>query len=118
MLAAIVAFLINFIIAPLTLGWKFDKVFDKKRVTCVDPCVPYFSTIVRCMVYMVAIVLFDVKNHRPKLRISIGPECQQYDFRKHASRFEMAISFIYLYSSAIWIPLAFPILISKWYLGV
>jgi hypothetical protein len=70
------------------------------------------------MVYMGSIVLFDVKNHRPKQRMSIGPECQVYDFRKHASRFEMAISFIYLYSAAICLPLSVPFMILKWYLGV
>ena len=95
---AVPIFLITFIIAPLTLGWKFDKVFDKKQVTCIDPGVPYLSMTTRCMVYMGCIFFFDVKNHRPKKRMSIGPECQQYDFRKQASRFEMALSFIYFYS--------------------
>ena len=101
-------FFINFIIAPLTLGWKFDKVFDKRQVTCIDPCVPYFSTIVRCMVYMGCIFFFDVKNHRPKKRLSIGPECQQYDFRKGASRFDIAISFIYFYSAVGFFIFAIP----------
>jgi hypothetical protein len=92
--------LILLIIAPLTLGWKFDKVFDKKYVTCIDPGVPYLSMLTRSMIYMIAIVSFDTKNCCPKKRMSIGPECQKYDFRKHASRFDMIISFIYFYSIA------------------
>jgi hypothetical protein len=95
-----ISMFINFILAPLTLRWKFDKQFDVANVTCVTP---WNGPMLRSMLYMNAIVMFDTKKRRPMPYFcwSFSEECKQFDFRALASKYDLILSFTYLISAGI-----------------
>jgi hypothetical protein len=99
-LFGVIAMFINFILSPLTLGRKFDKKFNTSNVTILDA---WNGPMLRAMGYMVAIVMFDTKNHRPIPWFSskLTEECKQYDFRAHASIYDLILSFIFLISAGL-----------------
>jgi hypothetical protein len=100
-LLMVFAFLIAaFVILPcvyLTVGRKFDKLFKDKQAGLFDFDIPFLSYGMRAAAYAFCVIFKYKSSKDPFLSMAY----QGYNFKEHANRLEIALSFLFVISCLI-----------------